>query len=150
MTEISMTFNKSAAVKSVESLLFKYGAAIEGADNYRQVFNTQSDSTNDTLDEKAMSDTYDARSKEAFSMLKDFGVEVSLAGDVTTVSLSMPSRWNGKTAMLQGALERYIEDGMMADWLNVTAPGESSIYTNRLQQDVADINKELYTKGAPQ
>lgn len=151
MTTVSMVFTKSVIVASVETMLWKYGMAIENPENYKKVFNTQSDSKNNTVDMRMVSDSWDSRTKEAFGLLKDFNPTVSEQPQgVTNVSIVMPARWIGKTNVLKDALDRYITDGMMADWLSVTAPDESAIYANRLQQDVTKINVELYSKGAPQ
>ena len=38
MAQITITIDKGAAVTSVESLLWKYGKSIEGAENYKQVY----------------------------------------------------------------------------------------------------------------
>lgn len=149
---INITISKTERFKSVESLLFKYGDAIENAENYMQVFNAKAEHGADAVDNRVLSDSFDTRAKEAMELLRDF-----MEGEIThgtegnySVQLSMPSRWIGRGTLLQSAVDRYVEDGMMNDWLNVTAPNEAAIYATRITQDETAINVELYKKGAPQ
>ena len=139
-------------VATVETLLWKYGKSIEGDANYKQVFNTQSQHGTYDVDKKVLSDSFIKRSREAIEMLRDF-ISGSINYDATTgdpsVTLNMPTRWASKDTLLQAAVDRYVEDGMMADWLNVTAPTEATIFTTRLTQDETDIRVELYAKKQP-
>lgn len=139
-------------VATVETLLWKYGKSIEGDANYKQVFNTQSEHDTYDVDKKVLSDSFIKRSREAIEMLRDF-ISGSINYDATTgdpsVTLNMPTRWASKDTLLQAAVDRYVEDGMMADWLNVTAPTEATIFTTRLTQDETDIRIELYAKKQP-
>lgn len=151
MQTVNITISKDALMKSVESLLWKYGRTIEGADNYRQVFNVQSEHGAHPVDEKVLSDSFSRRSKEAIDLMREFftgNINYDTDGSPAFV-LNMPERWIGKEALLQAAVNRYVEDGMMSDWLNVTAPNETAIYTTRLTQDSTDITVELYKKGRP-
>lgn len=152
MANINITITKANMVATVESLLWKYGKAIEGDANYKQVFNTQSEHGAYNVDDKVLSDSFVNRSREALEMLKEF-ISGSINYDATTgdpsVTLSMPTRWASKDTLLQAAVNRYVEDGMMADWLNVTAPTEAAVYTTRLPQDETDIRVVLYAKGRP-
>lgn len=151
MQTVNITISKDALVKSVENLLWKYGKAIEDADNYKQVYNVQSEHGAHTVDNKVLSDSFVRRSKEAIDLMREFvtgNISYGTDGSPAFV-LNMPERWIGKEALLQAAVNRYVEDGMMADWLNVTAPNEAAIYTTRLTQDSTDITVELYKKGRP-
>jgi hypothetical protein len=104
------------------------------------------------VDDKVLSDSFTKRSREAIEVLRDF-ISGDISYDVHTgnpsVTLAMPTRWASKETLLQAAVNRYVEDGMMADWLNVTAPTEATIFTTRLPQDETDIRVELYAKKQP-
>lgn len=152
MANINITITKADVVATVESLLWKYGKAIEGADNYKQVFNTHSQHGVFNVDNKVLSDSFIKRSREALAVLKEF-ISGTINYDATTgdpsVTLAMPTRWASQQSLLQAAVNRYVEDGVIADWLNVTAPTEAAIYSTRLPQDETDIKVELYAKGRP-
>jgi hypothetical protein len=150
MAQITITIDKGAAVTSVESLLWKYGKSIEGAENYKQVYNTHAAHGSNAVDNKVLTDSFVKRSKEAIELMRDFLYQVVYSVDDSTgVTLDMPTRWASNAVLLQAAVSRYVEDGMMADWLNVTAPSEATIYTTRLPQDTTDIRVELYSKRQP-
>jgi hypothetical protein len=149
---INITIGKAELVKTVESLLWKYGNATEGADNYKQVWNTKAEHGANTVDDRVLTDGFKKRSREAIDILREFIVG-NINYDVTTgspsVVLSMPTRWVGKETLLQSAVDGYVADGMMVDWLNVTAPTEAAIYVTKLQQDKTNIETELYKRGIP-
>ena len=152
MANVSITISKAAMISTVESLLWKYGKSIEGVDNYKQVYNTHSEHGANAVDNKVLSDSYLKRSREAISILKDFisgNISYNVTTNDSTLTLAMPTRWAGKDSLLQAAVNRYVEDGMMADWLNVTAPQEATLYITRLPQDETDIRVELYAKKQP-
>lgn len=152
MANINITISKTDMFSTVESLLWKYGKAIEGADNYKQVYNTHSEHSANAVDNKVLTDSFIKRSREALDVLKEF-ISGTVSYDASTgspsVTLAMPSRWGSQQTLLQAVVNRYVEDGMMADWLNVTAPSEATIYTTRLPQDTTDIRVELYSKRQP-
>lgn len=152
MANINITISKSDMFSTVESLLWKYGKTIEGVDNYKQVYNTHAEHGANAVDNKVLTDAFVKRSREALDVLKEF-ISGSVSYDVSTgnpsVTLAMPTRWGSQQSLLQAAVNRYVEDGMMADWLNVTAPTEATIYSTRLPQDETDIRVELYTKKQP-
>lgn len=152
MANINISISKAAMVASVETLLWKYGKGIEGEANYKQVYNTQSEHSADTRDNRLLSDAFITRSREAIDLLKDFisGTISYDAGDGSpAVVLAMPTRWAGQQTLLQAAVDRYVEDGMMVDWLSVTAPTEAALYAARVPQDAVDIRVELYAKKQP-
>ena len=152
MQTVTITIDKTELLKTVESLLWKYGAAIEGADNYKQVFNTKSEHGTFAVDNRVLSDSFGTRSKQAIDIMRDF-VHGNINYDENgspTVTLSMPERWNGRAATLSAKLIKYVTDGMMADWLVVTVPAEAPMYSTQLPQDETDIKVELYAKGTPQ
>ena len=152
MADINITITKADMVATVESLLWKYGKSIEGAENYKLVYNTLSEHGANAVDDKVLSNSFVKRSREAIEVLRDF-ISGNIGYDATTgsptVTLAMPTRWASRTALLQAAVNRYVEDGMMADWLNVTAPSEAAVYVTRLQSDATDIKVELYAKKQP-
>lgn len=152
MANINITISKADMLKTVETLLWKYGKTIEGADNYKQVYNTQAEHSADLRDNRLLSDSFITRSREAIDILKDF-ISGTISYDANdgspAVVLNMPTRWASQQTLLQSAVNRYVEDGMMSDWLNVTAPTEAAIYNTRLPQDAVDIKVELYAKKQP-
>ena len=151
MTDITITIDKATVFATVESLLWKYGNAIEGAENYKQVFNVQSEHGADAVDNQVLSDAFGKRAREAVHSLRDFIIgSVSYSGGNVSVTLSMPSRWGGEASLLNAAVLRYVEDGIMVDWLYATAPSEAAVYAARLPQDETDIKVELYAKKTPQ
>lgn len=147
---INITIGKAELVKTVESLLWKYGNAIEGAENYKQVWNTKSEHGANAVDGRVQEDGFKKRAMEAIDIMREFIVgDIDTATDSISVELSMPTRWVGKETLLQSAVDGYVTDGMMADWLNVTAPTEAAIYSTKLQQDKTNIETELYKRGKP-
>lgn len=149
---INITIGKAEIVKTVESLLWKYGGAIEGAENYKQVWNTKAEHGANAVDNRVLTDSFVLRSREAIDLLREF-VDGNISYDAETgspsVYLSMPTRWVGSETLLQSVVDGYVADGMMVDWLNVTAPTEAALYATKLQQDKTNIEKELYKRGAP-
>lgn len=148
---INITIGKAELVKTVESLLWKYGNAIEGAENYKQVWNTKAEHGAYSVDNRVLTDGFVKRSREAIDLLREFiygEIIYSTDGDAAIV-LNMPTRWVGKETLLQAAVDGYVADGMMVDWLNVTAPTEAALYATKLQQDKTNIETELYKRGTP-
>lgn len=148
----NITLNRSARIASVESLLWKYGNAMDGDGNYKQVYNIHSQHDADAVDNKVLSDSYKKRVGEVMDLLRDFTQSVTHddLNNTDTVILAMPSRWQGRQSALQSLVDGYIDDGMMADWLSVTSPSASAEFITRLQRDETNINLELYHKRQPQ
>lgn len=153
MQQITITIDKVELLKTVESLRWKYGSATEVADNYKQVYNTKAEHGANAVDNRVLSDSFATRTKLAADMMRDF-IQGNIAYDAETgsptITLSMPDRWRGRLATLTAKLVKYVSDGMMNDWLTVTAPSEAPMYSTQLQQDETDIKVELYAKGTPQ
>lgn len=158
MVTVSIVLNKTQVVKSVEVLLWKYGGAIENNENYKQVYNTKSDSTNNTIDNRLLMDSLKDRAHEVCDMLRDYGSEYDdhTVANHIVISAEMSDRWTGVAATSGGTnltlndlVVRYITDGMMADYLNVAAPSEATIYTTRLQQDEAKLKDNIYSLNPP-
>ena len=148
---INITIVKAELVKTVESLLWKYGNAIEGAENYKQVWNTKAEHLANAVDGRVLEDGFKKRAREAIDLLREFiyrEIDYNDDGDAAVV-LHMPTRWVGKETLLQSAVDGYVTDGMMADWLNVTSPTEAAIYSTKLPQDKTNIETELYKRGKP-
>ena len=133
----------------METLLWKYGAAIEGAENFRQVYNTKSDSTNNAVDARVIDDAWEMRTQEAIDFLRDFAPDVNQTAGSKVVTLSMSSRWGGSQSTLKAAMEKYILDAMMHDWLTATAPNEAPMYGNRLAEDEKKIKADAYSLRKP-
>ena len=125
---VSIQINRDNIATTMETLLWKYGSAIEGAENFKQVYNTQSDRTNNTLDARIVNDSWETRTQEAIDLLRDFSPTVTSG---------------------TGTLERYIVDGMMCDWLNATAPNEAPQYSSRIPNDEKKIKDNIYSLGKP-
>ena len=152
MTTVSITITKAEILKSVESLLWKYGKAIEGVDNYKQVYNTHSQNGTNNVDARVLGDSYTTRVREVADIMRDFVIgNISDNGTtgVTTITLSMPTRWSGLQDTLQKRVNKYVVDCMMFDWLTATAPAEAPMYGNQIVKDEQDIKVELYAKGRP-
>lgn len=150
MQIVVITILKDTIATSMETLLWKYGSSIESAENFKLVYNTKSSRAKNAVDARVIDDAWETRTQEAIDFLRDFAPDVNQTAGSKVVTLSMSSRWRGSQSTLKAAMEKYILDGMMADWLNTTAPTEAAIYATRLQQDTENIITELYTKGAPQ
>ncbi|MBO4787019.1 MAG: hypothetical protein J5510_08125 [Prevotella sp.] len=151
MANINITINKAAIISTVESLLWKYGKAIEGADNYKQVYNTHSEHGVNTVDNKVLSDSFIARSREAIELLRDYmsgAITYDTAGN-PSVTLAMSTRWSGRQSTLQSMVDEYVSDGMMADWLHVTSPNEAAIYNTKLVADADKISSDIHSLGRP-
>lgn len=149
MQTVVITMLKDGIATSMETLLWKYGSAIEGADNFKQVYNTKSSKTTNAVDARVIDDSWEARTQEAIDFLRDFSPEVTETAGSKVVTLSMSSRWGGGGTKLKAALEKYILDAMMHDWLTVTAPNEATLYGNRLADDEKKIKSEAYSLRKP-
>lgn len=134
---------------TVETQLWKYGGAIENGDNYKQVYNTKSDSNNNAVDHRLLSDSWEMRALEVCDFLRDFGAAVEETTGVKTITVTMTARWSSNQTTLQDLCVRYVTDGMMADYLNVAAPNEAVIYANRLQADEQRVKNNLYSVNPP-
>jgi hypothetical protein len=82
-------------------------------------------------------------------MMNDFGSSFTTSGTDYVITFDTRSRWAGSETTLTSLVKNYILDGMMVDWLNVTAPNEAAIYVARLPQDKENIIVELYKKKEP-
>lgn len=146
---VSIQINRDNIATTMETLLWKYGSAIEGAENFKQVYNTQSDRTNNTLDARIVNDSWETRTQEAIDLLRDFSPTVTSGTGTKTIAMTMSNRWLGSEETLKAALERYIVDGMMCDWLNATAPNEAPQYSSRIPNDEKKIKDNIYSLGKP-
>lgn len=149
MQTIVITILKDTIATSMETLLWKYGSSIEGAENFKLVYNTKSSRSTNAVDARVIDDSWETRAQEAIDLLRDFVLSVSQTAGSKVVTLSMPDRWAGSQPTLKAAVEKYITDAMMSDWLTVTAPNEAVLYTNRLEGDEKKIKVNIYSKGAP-
>ena len=61
----------------------------------------------------------------------------------------MSNRWLGSAVTMQSLTKGYVLDGMMADWLDNTAPAEAAKYSGRLPDDMKMIKAEAYSLGKP-
>lgn len=149
MSTVSVEISYYAISKRVRSLLWKYASAIEGADNYRQVYNVKHD-PDDEADDTVLQASFNARVDELVLLSRDFSPEKSTGGQKNLsgwiIEIEVSDRWAGDEDTLLSLFERYIIDGVMADWLSVTSPQEAQVYTARLVADTDAINTELYTK----
>ena len=149
MQTFNLIISKTTIATMMEALVWKYANAVDNDGNPKGVRNIKSDRVDDALDSLIVSGAWAKRTNEVVSMVREFAGTVS-GTDTITIAMTMPTRWNGKQATLQSHVDKYILDGLMVDWFNVTAPTEAAIYITKLQNDVTDITTELYTKGAPQ
>lgn len=148
MVQSTITIPVQNVKTEFESWVYKYANALE-ADG-KSVRNLKADRVDDTLDALLVNNSFDKRLKEVVSIMHDFGAVASASGNNTVVTFNTSGRWAGTVAAVLSLVKTYILDGMMVDWLNVTAPSEAAIYVAKLPQDATDIKVELYTKGAPQ
>lgn len=152
MQTITISFTKANIITSIESLLWKYGAAVETTENFKTVYNIQSMSRSNNVDLRVLADSFLTRTREALDMLRDF-MSGSISFDSTTgdpsVTINMSARWLGRQDTLQKALNKYVCDGIMFDWLTVTAPTEAAIYSKQLDIDEKEAKSNLYSLGKP-
>lgn len=146
---VMIEISKPNVKTEFEVLVYKYANAIEGQDNAKAVRNVKSDRIDDVADALLVDNSFDKRLDEVVSLMHDFSVSVNAVGNNMNVAFSVPTRWAGLSDNLLSAAKRYIIDGMMIDWLNVTSPTEAAVYTARLPQDKTDILVELYAKKQP-
>lgn len=158
MVNISIALNKTTVVQSVEALLWKYGGAIENNENYKLVYNTKSDSTNNTIDSRLLIDSLKERSNEVCDMMRDYNSAYDDTSVTNTIVISaeMSDRWTGAAATALGVNKtlddlvlRYVTDGMMVDYLNVAMPAEAAVYANRLQADEQKLKENIYSLNPP-
>jgi hypothetical protein len=131
MEPITIDIYRDNMTKNAESLLWKYGVAVENT-GVRQANNVKSDSDSRPVDSRLISDSMVKRAAKAADLMHDFGATVapnSMSDDrppqpIIRYTVNMSSRWLSSTAILREALEKYILDGIMTDYLNVTAPSE--------------------------
>lgn len=142
---------KNKITQSVATLLWKYGNTIENADNFKQVSNVKVD-LNDNADARVLSDSFLQRSREVANIVGEF-VSGAVTEDPTTHDITIPmtfsSNWGGQQDILKSFVEKYVIDGMTADWLSATAPNESTVYLLALKRDEEIIISEIYAVGGP-
>lgn len=149
MQTIVITILKDTIATSMETLLWKYGNAIEGAENFKLVYNTKSSKAKNAVDARVIDDAWETRTQEAIDFLRDFAPDVSQTAGSKVVTLSMSNRWGGSQSTLKAAMEKYILDAMMHDWLTATAPNEAPMYGNRLAEDEKKIKADAYSLRKP-
>lgn len=149
MQTIIITLSRDEIATAVENLLYKYGKGIEEAENFIKVYNTMSSRAKVSVDAHVIDDSWETRTQNAIDFIRDFNPTVTASAGSKVVSLSMSDRWGGSQPTLKAAMERYITDGMMNDWLEVTAPNEATIYGNRLESDEKRIKNIIYSLGKP-
>lgn len=151
MQTVFITILKDSIATSMETLLWKYGSAIEGAENFKQVYNTKSSRTSNAVDARVIDDAWEMRTQEAIDFLRDFSPSVTeTAGSGSKeVTLSMSPRWGGSQTTLKAAMEKYVLDAMMHDWLTATAPNEAALYGNRLTEDEKKLKDNIYSLNPP-
>ena len=149
MQTIVITILKDGIATSMETLLWKYGSAIEGAENFKLVYNTKSSKATNAVDARVIDDAWETRTQEAIDFLRDFAPEVSQTAGSKVVTLLMSARWGGSQTTLKAAMEKYILDAMMHDWLTATAPNEATLYGNRLADDEKKIKTDAYSLRKP-
>ena len=144
-----ITISSTVLTKEFEGLVWKYANAVEGDNNDKAVHNIKADSVNDALDSFLNNYNVSKHINEIVSMMNDFGSLFTTSGTDYVITFDTRTRWAGSVTTLASLVKDYILDGMMVDWLNVTAPSEAAIYVARLPQDKENIIVELYKKKAP-
>jgi hypothetical protein len=135
--------------KLFEGLVWKYANAVEGEGNDKAVHNIKADTLNRDIDDFIYNGVTGHRLGEVLSIMHDFGPTMSATESQLTISFTATSRWAGSEEAMTTLVTRYMLDGLMVDWLNVTAPTEAAIYATKLQQDKTNIETELYKRGTP-
>ena len=149
MQTIEIRIVKDDIAVLMESLLWKYGSSIAGAENFKQVYNTQSSRTSNAVDARVINDSWEMRTQEALDIIRDFSPSVTEVAGEKTVSVQMSARWAGTPLTLKQVLDQYIVDSMMVDWLTVTAPSEAEKYVSRLVFDEKRIKANVYSLKRP-
>lgn len=135
--------------KLFEGLVWKYANAVEGEGNDKAVHNIKADTLNRDIDDFIYNGITGQRLGEVLSIMHDFAPTMSATQSQLTISFTATSRWAGSEEAMTTLVTRYMLDGLMVDWLNVTAPNEAAIYVARLPQDKENIIVELYKKKEP-
>lgn len=148
MNNITITIAKGELMKSAESLLWKYGVATENDGNAKQTHNIKADSVGHAVDLRVLGDTFSKRFDQSVDLVRDYLTSVSGA-DIKTVALAFSTRWKGSAYTLQDAVTKYILDGMMTDYLIVTAPNEVKMYESQLEDDKKNIVSIIHSLGKP-
>ncbi|MBO4787018.1 MAG: hypothetical protein J5510_08120 [Prevotella sp.] len=150
MQTFNITISKETIAKMMETLVYKYANSIDTEKgNYKGVRNVKSDRVDDVADALVVDGSFGKRCREVLAVVHEFATYSDSTPAAPVFSFSIPTRWNGKKEALQAHMEQYVLNGIMSDWLNVTAPSEAAIYTAKLPQDLSDIKVELYKKGTP-
>lgn len=136
-------------VNEFETLVWKYANSIEGEGNDKAVHNIKSNQADVDIDTLLAENNLYKLLNEVLSIMSDFSPTFAITTNTITVTFTTRNRWAGRDVTLASLVKTYILDGMMVDWLNVTAPSEAAIYVARLPQDKENIIVELYKKKAP-
>lgn len=142
---VEIVLDKTSLTKSVETLLWKYGNAIEGADNFKQVSNVKTDTVNDKADKRLLDDSYAKRVNKAADIMREYVTDV----EGSVIRLALPNNWGGDQKVLKTLVEDYVTNGMMVDWLNPTAPNEAALYGVALKDAEQSVKSEIYAIGVP-
>lgn len=152
---IQIDIVKSDMTANAESLLWKYGVTTENT-GAKQANNVKADSASKPVDNRLLSNSMVKRAAKAADLMHDFGATMTETQTADTppvpiirYTVSVSSRWLGTETMLKEALEKYILDGMMTDYLNVTAPDEAQMFSSQLAEDANTIKNIIYSLGKP-
>ena len=151
MTDMStktINISKHNVKTEFEALTWKYANSIDAENSSKPIHNMKPDRVDDAVDAFVVDAAFDRRMNEVSGFMSDFSATASESNGDVVLTFTVTSRWSGSLPALQSLVKTYVLDGMMAEWLNLTAPGEAAIYTTKLPQDIQDIKAELYKKGA--
>ena len=146
---ITITLTKEDMLASVQSLIWKHGEAIDNGENYRQVYGVKADGDNNAVDHRVLADAWERHAMDLCDMMRDYGASVTETTGTKTISLGMSARWASNDNTLKSLCDKYVSDGIIAEWYKAVDPNEAAAYITRMEADRRAIRSNIYSLNPP-
>lgn len=151
---VTITINKTDAIKRFEDAAWKLGRMLEQPQSVKQVWNLQAD-REDGADNDLMNASFDQHLWEGVYIISEYLASEPSYGTAShssdfTITLLMPSHWVIHSAPgLKYAMLELVHNGMMADWLADMKPDQAASYRKQAELNKAQIQSIIYALNAP-
>jgi len=154
MREITINFNKSEIIKLFRSKVYKIAEAMANDQNIKAVYNIKHGGEADVVDDRISESFYVDRLAILCSILADYMTNTietvnGVERDRIAIILKVPSTSTVTNAVITPAVKDYITDGMVCDWIGLTAPGAQKQFNISVDDAEAKIKRIIYSKTAP-
>ena len=151
---VTITINKTDAIKRFEQAAWKMGRMLEQPNSVKQVWNLQADHE-ENADNDLMNASFDKHLWEGVYIISEYLANEPTYGTGShsselTITLTMPSHWVIHSAPgMKYAMLELVHNGMMADWLENLKPDQANAYKKQAELNKAQIQSIIYALNAP-